>query len=140
MMFATIGMVCTVGPCLWAIFGPCLEKCLTGLAVVIKELIKWICINIIVPFVTFCHDWGIFEVAGYVLVCQLVFEGTKMDKKEWLGFMISFCGFVLSLAMYGYSTFLHATKIRSDGKHTNLVVNIAILWVILYTIPLAILL
>ena len=62
-----------------------------------------------------------------------------MDITEQFGFMIVVSGmFMLTLA-YGYSTYLHTRKIRSDGKHKDLVLNMVMVWYVLCAVPMAIL-
>ena len=62
--FAIIGLCFSVIPCIMAIFGPIIERFISWLSDVIKQVIEFILKKIIIPLVDFCHNWGIFEVLG----------------------------------------------------------------------------
>ena len=67
-----IGIAVSVGPCIYDIIGPWLERLLT----IAKDVIVWIFKKIIIPIIEFMHNWGVFEVLGYLLCFQLVYEGS----------------------------------------------------------------
>ena len=58
-MCSIIGITVSVGPCLYEIAGPYLERCFYA----VKEAIE----EYLVPILEFLHYWGIFEAFGYLL-------------------------------------------------------------------------
>ena len=70
-----------------------------------------------IPFVTFCHLWGIFELSGYLICFQITVEGCRMGISEELGiwgmnFMIALTGQALACVVFRYSFILHTNRIR----------------------------
>ena len=136
-MLAVLGVTISVGPCLYQIFGPCLTRFFKKLGRVIKKVLTWIFKKIVIPLVTFLHNWGFIELGIYMLTFQLVFEGSKMDITEQLGFMITLFGLFFTVLAMFYSMILHVSKLRVKVDN-NLAANLILVWIILFTIPVAI--
>jgi len=62
-MLSIIVLVISVGPCVWRICGPCIErlaKCFSG---AVRRAIIWVAKEVLLPLATFMHNWGIFELS-----------------------------------------------------------------------------
>ena len=66
-MLAVLGVTISVGPCLYQVFGPCLTRFFKKLGRVVKKVITWIFKKIVIPLVTFLHNWGFIELVIYML-------------------------------------------------------------------------
>ena len=102
-----------------------------------RAILEWIIRKIIMRCITFMHEWGIFEVLGYILCFELIYEGSKLDIEEHLGFGVAFSGLAFVIPMWTYSKSLHTRSLRRK-KSFNLVLNLVLLWIITFTIPAAI--
>jgi hypothetical protein len=61
-----------------------------------------------------------------------------MDKKEFMGLMISFSGMISLPFLFSYSYYTHARKLKSTGKSREIVKNLVMIWLLLCYIPLTI--
>ena len=68
--------------------------------------------RVIIPILKFCHDWGIFEVLGYVCCFEMIYEGTKLDQEEYLGFMLAISGLVFVILITEYKEIKSEDNIR----------------------------
>jgi hypothetical protein len=65
-MGAIIGLLISTVPCLLLVFGPCLKRIIAKFAEVITKILKFILEKILIPTVTFMHNWGIIELMLYL--------------------------------------------------------------------------
>jgi len=127
-------MSCTLLPCLLQVFGPAIKKFVEMGAKVVEYVIR----NVVIPLIDICHNWGVFELLGYLLVFQLIFEGSQLDIREYLGFMITLTAVAMKIPLWFYSTLLHTKRMRSSREGKELSLNLMIIWTISVNIPLAI--
>jgi len=103
-MLSVIVLVISVGPCVWKICGPCIErlaKCFKG---TVRRAIIWVAKEVLLPLITFIHNWGIFELLFYMLCFQLTLEGSQMEITEKFGFMLALMAFIFLGGVIFYST------------------------------------
>jgi hypothetical protein len=136
-MVAACGVTVSVVPCMIQVFGPCIKKIMSFFGGHLKRAIIWLFKNVVVPFVTFLHNWGLIELGIYMFTFQLVYEGYRMDQSENLGKMTVIFGLFGTVLAILYSTFLHALKLRSPPEK-NMIVNMIMVWVIFSMVPIAI--
>lgn len=135
-MISCIVLVISVGPCVWRICGPCIErfaKCFSG---AIKRAVIWIAKEVLLPFFTFLHNWGFIEIFLYLMCFQFTLEGSQMDITEQFGFMLALMSFIFVYGVALYSTLLHTKRIR-NFKLKNCMYHI-LTWYILCAAPVAI--
>lgn len=78
-MLSIFGLAISVGPCLYEVIGPCVQRFMTTVFDIIQRMVVWLLQNIVIPLVTFLHDWGVFEILMYMLSFQLIREGSLMN-------------------------------------------------------------
>ena len=127
-------MLCTVGPCMYVILEP-IFKHLGG---ALKYLAELALEYIIIPIINFMHTWGLFELFGYLLAFECIYEGSKLSIKEQAGFMIAIGGVLALPLLFGYSTALHTKKFRPTKNGKDVTANLFCVWMILTCIPAAI--
>ena len=66
-LWSIIGMVVTIVPCMYSIFGKLLLRLAEAILKFAKTIAIWIGKNILLPICNFCHNWGIFELLGYII-------------------------------------------------------------------------
>ena len=66
-MAAIFGLLISTLPCLLMAFGPCLIKIIAKVAEVIQIILIFIVGKILIPTVTFMHNWGMIELFLYLL-------------------------------------------------------------------------
>ena len=64
------------------VFGKILRELFDILIKKIMAIADWILKKIIMRAITFLHEWGIFEVLGYILCFEMIYEGSKLDFEE----------------------------------------------------------
>jgi hypothetical protein len=102
---ATAGISVSIGPSVYHLVRP-----LQGL---LLRWSKWIFNQIILPFVTKCHYYGIFEVLVYVLCSLFLLDGQRMHAST--GIYVSLTGSLSLAGCFMYSTSLWTNKIpKSD--------------------------
>jgi len=135
-MLSIIVLVISVGPCVWRICGPCIErlaKCFSG---TVRRAIIWVAKEVLLPLATFMHNWGIFELFFYLLCFQLTLEGSQMDITEQFAFMLALMGFIFLVGVISYSTLLHTKRIR--GFRVEKYLNYMLVWYILCAGPVTV--
>jgi len=107
MFVAVIGVVCTVGPCLVAILGPCVEALGRLLLTFIKERVA--------PILIFLHVWGVWELLSYMLIYLLIVQGCRYPPRFIdTGILIALMGALGFLPCWMYSTALWAPATGGD--------------------------
>ena len=136
-MVSLIGMTVLFIPCISSLFKHIIEPILRKL----YQIAEWIFKEIIVPTITFLHEWGIFEVGLYLGSSQIITEASWMDVNQQtskqMASIICFTGLIISYGGFLYSTLLHAAKIRTKSDPQK-VQDISALYIMLVCIPLAI--
>jgi hypothetical protein len=103
---ATAGISVSIGPSVYHLVKP-LQKLLLRWS-------KWMFNQIILPFVTKCHYYGIFEVLAYVLCSLFLLDGQRMHAST--GIFVSLTGSLCLAGCFVYSTFLWTNKIPKSDK------------------------
>jgi len=133
-MCASCGIAVTVGPCLYQCIGPYLKTCLAS----VWECVIWIMKKIVLPIIEFLHSWGIFEAFFYLFCFQWIYEGSLLHVKQDTGFWVAFAGITFAMPMFFYSTYIHTKNLRSSGKSKEIVINLYMLWLVLFWIPVCV--
>jgi hypothetical protein len=103
-VLSVLVMVCTCGPCTAKLIGPYLARLAASCGKVGKKVLLFTVEQVIIPFVTFLHNWGIIEAFLYIVSFQLIFEGSLFQSRLTLGFMLSLFGVLLMPGLWLYST------------------------------------
>lgn len=89
--------------------------------------------KIILPTIKFLHNWGIFELTGYIICFFFILEGCRFNPET--GFYISLSGLIFSLPAFAYSTYLHSHKIKLP-RNTERLTSMIALWITFCFIPM----
>jgi hypothetical protein len=127
-------------PALNQLFGKIIRDFLDFVYRKIKAILEWILRKIIIRIITNLHEWGIFEVLAYVSVFEMIYEGSKLDKRDNLGLMLAVTGIALAIPVWAYSKSLHTRTLKSTQADEEKILNLAATWAVFYTIPAAIVL
>ena len=68
-LFSILGLAISVGPCLYFLFLPLIrffKKIFIFMGKLITVLVKFLIKNILLPLLTFSHEWGIIEFCLYL--------------------------------------------------------------------------
>jgi hypothetical protein len=103
---ATAGITVSVGPVIYLALKP-----LRGMFL---RFSKWFFYNVVVPFVSKCHYYGVFEVLAYTFCLYFVVDGQRMDSTS--GLFVSLTGGLLLGLCLAYSTFLWALNRLPRGE------------------------
>lgn len=107
-ILAIIGIVASVGPCIFICTRPLREKLaifLKALAIHVRRILEWIWINIIFPVVIRLHNWGIFEIGFYYFSFLFLCQGYRLPSHE-AGEFVALTGIIMAMFSYIYSTIL----------------------------------
>jgi len=127
-LVGTVGILCTVGPCIghlaWKLCGPLL-----------LEHAKAFCENVIVPTLRRLHELGVFELIAYELAILLSVEGARYPTGSDAGINVSLLGGLLFLPCWAYSTGLHMS---SSGGNKDKFLVLSHVMVASILVPLAV--
>mmetsp|Transcript_27110 Transcript_27110/g.42731 ORF Transcript_27110/g.42731 Transcript_27110/m.42731 type:complete len:469 (-) Transcript_27110:105-1511(-) len=121
---AIFGLLLSVGPVIYVLLKP-----LQGLLIVFVQ-------DMILPFLSFCHRWGIFEALAYLTCWMFMVEGIRAPALT--GHFLSLTGLGGLIPAYVYSTQLHASALEGSPDSEALVSQLLGLWLVLCFGPFAV--
>jgi hypothetical protein len=128
-LFSIIGIAVSIGPSVYHVLYPLRD--------LIMRISDWVFHQIILPVVTRCHSYGIFEALCYTLVYLLIIQGYRMGKED-MAMYVSFTGSVLSLPCVAYSTLLWGKRLVKRYEGVNTLRQLGSIWLLLCCFPCAV--
>ena len=104
---AILGIAVSIGPSIYHVLRPLREY--------LKRFLRWFTIEILIPTVIRCHNWGLIEVVAWTFVAGLMIDAEKLFAME-TGCFIAATSLALSVPCFFYSTMIWTKQVRKSAS------------------------